>query len=206
MDLMFHVMRKSERLAILRMRPDGARAVFLPGRKTLAQAWPNYDPDLAALVNLWLDQRASKAVQGIAPGGDEYPRALAGALTHDRTFNLWAYVTPPAIFVSFNQVAHALGKNPIPALRAELEKRGLRFKDGNAPLPNATRILGEAADGLLLYPSQAADHLGISSKSASAVARRLGIAIRGRADVAITWGNLKRVRRVGPRKFELESG
>jgi len=204
-DVMFHVMKHGERLVIFRMGPDGSRSIFLPGRKTVEQAWPGYETRLAASLDLWFDDQGNRdKVRGVLPGEAAYPEALARELTQDWLLGVWAYVTPPAIFVSFNQIAYAVGHAPTAKFRDELQAK-MRFKDGRTLLPTVTRILGsEVANNLLLYPNQVANHLGVRPQSATRIIKRLGVAItRDDDSTLISWGNLQRIKRIGPHKFEL---
>ena len=122
---------------------------------------------------------------------------------------LWAYVTPLMVWVSFRQIALGLGRQPTLALRHEIESKGIQFTTNKGhyltSIETVSATLGvSVADRILLYPHQAADYLGVVPKVATRVMKRFGIAI-GRDDVAVVpWGKLRQVRRVGPRKFEVD--
>lgn len=205
---LFHVLKGSERIVIFRMSADGSHTLYLPGGKPVAQVWPLY-ADAKPYLEAWLSGLRGQDVDGIEPGSPEYPNALARNLTKNPFISMWAYVTPVALTVSFRQIAQALGRDPTPRLRHELEESGLRFtrtESGHfqADLATVTRILGSSvADRLLLLPHQIADVLGISAGAAADVIRRLGIAIDGRDVAAAEWGKVKRIRRAGPRRFDL---
>jgi hypothetical protein len=234
-EFFFHVMQGEQHAAVLRMKNDGAHEVFAPSHKVLA-AWPRYvaiAPHLAEWFGQDIRQEAVEHYEEIAPhlavwfkravgrelrdqarnvvkpGDDRYPRALAQALTGNSLLRLWAYVTPVTLFVSFRQVAQAMGREPVSALRQELDSQGLRFVQSDTlqyetSMEMVTRQLGQAvADRVLLYPRHIADFLGTTVGSASEIAREKGIALARGDMTVVTWSNLRRVKRTGPRKFEM---
>lgn len=209
--VMFHVMKRGEHIVIFRMKANGDRSVFLPAKKPIDQAWPAYDR-AAPYLEAWFkstNRDLRKRGQPVRAGDDEYPKMLAQALTRDDMLRLWAYVTPPTVNVSLRQIAQALGKKPGPALRQELETKGLHFTQADngsfeASLGAILRLLGQdTADRILLYPRHVADYLGVSHVGASQIVRRLGIALDREDTTVVEWGKLRRVKRTGPRKFEM---
>jgi hypothetical protein len=209
---LFHILKDREHLVILRMELDGQYMLYLPGNRSLEQTWPYY-PDARPYLDLWFSRYIGQPVGTLSPGDPEYPRQLAQILTQDPYLNMWAYVTPQVIRVSFRQIAQALGRDPKPTLRDELTQKGLRFERNEsghyqAPLGIVTRALGpQVADRLLLYPQQVAAFLGVTPGGAPDITRRLGLLLEGRGDIALVeWGRLRQVRRTGPRTFVLTEG
>ncbi len=56
------------------------------------------------------------------PGVEKYPRALADNLTRHPVLNLWAYVSSRELYISLHQIAGAMGREPAPQFREELQK------------------------------------------------------------------------------------
>ena len=85
----------------------------------------------------------------------------------------------------------------------------LGIKNGGryvAPLSKVQRALGpQVADRVLLNAGQVADFLGLSSPSASKLVRKHGLALsQGLAKAP--WGLVRRIRRMGRRRFWVPEG
>jgi hypothetical protein len=184
------------------------------GQDIRQEAVEHYEEEIAPHLALWLKRAAGRELRDparniVKPGDDRYPRALAQALTGNGLLRLWAYVTPVTLLVSFRQVATAYGREPTSAFRQELESQGLRFMQSDTQqyetsMEMVTRQLGQAvADRVLLYPRHIADFLGTAVGSASEIARAKNIALAREDTTVVTWGKLRRVKRTGPRKFEM---
>lgn len=208
----FHIMQSDSRVVALRMQADGTHDPVLNG-KPVEEAWPLYG-EAAPLVGAFFDQSIGRAFKSgrqiVRPGNGQYPRALAQALCANKSLRLWAYVSAVALWVSYRQVAAAmLLRAPTARLRQELETKGVRFSATphghyKAALGQVAQVLGEeVADDIYLYPRQAGEFLGLSSRAAAFQVSRLGIAAHREDMALVRWGLLRRVRRVGPRKFEV---
>jgi hypothetical protein len=183
-------------------------------------AAPYLDTWFSRHVGRKFNDHADNAIQ---PGDERYPRALASVFARDsmdtahRTkptsialLNLWAYVTPTTLSISFRQIAQVLAQEATAGLRQDLEAKGLRFttEDGSVYVTSiemTMKVLGsQIADGVTLYPRHIADFLGVAARGASDIARAQGIGFERTDGVTtVTWGNLRRVKRTGPRKFEM---
>jgi hypothetical protein len=213
---LFHVIKGGDRLVMFRMQPDGSRDLYLPSNRPVGEVWPCY-AEISPYLDVWFGRNvgrqfrpSKRAKRLVEPGSLEYPRMLAHALTRDPILKLWAYATPLVIWVSFHQIARALGRDRTAALRHEMAVKGLRFSrtpNGHyqAALGTVAHVLGpDVADRLLMYPRQIADFLGVSPGTAPDIVRRMDIALEGRRDMTVVeWGKLRQVRRTGPRRFEI---
>ena len=211
---LFRVMQRKQPVIIFRMEPDGTRMPALPVGKSLEETWPRYSA-VASYLDTWFAQMTGCELVDfgghiVFPGDGAYPKALALALSRSGMIKLWAYVTPAAVWVSFRQIALGFGRQPTLALRHEIESKGIQFTtDRGHYLTSIETVSGtlgvSIADRILLYPHQVAGFLGVVPKVATRMMKRFGIAL-GRDDVAVApWGKLRLVRRVGPRKFEVEA-
>lgn len=204
--VLFHVMLRQNHIVVFRFEADGTRTIFLPPGKSVEQVWPQYS-QVAPFLDVWFQQTA-----------DQFPHTdrrslgkMAAALTSEEYLHLWAYTTSIVIYVSVGQVAQAMGRRPssMSSFRQTLEQKGLSFVQATSskyvtPLGQVGRVLGQGiADGLLLYPHQIADYLGVSTGRASGIVKRLGIALERGSTTVAAWGRLRRVKRTGPRTFEV---
>jgi hypothetical protein len=145
----------------------------------------------------------------IRPGEAGYPRALAAAFSRFDIWHLWAYANVAWVWVSFRQVAYAMGRQPTAALRQKLAGKKLAFFRESqrryvTRIESVAEILGtEITDRILMYPYQAAKYLGVSRVAAPMIARRLGIALERDDVTVVPWGKLRRVQRLGPRTFKV---
>jgi len=208
---LFHVMDDDERIVIFSMDHDGNRTVFCPGGQAVDEIWPRY-AECKALLASWFDHHVGKVAASpyaeYIPSTPAYPRGLACALTHDSILSLWAYVTAPDILVSVAQATRALGGSRVAAERC-LEEAGV------SPKGNGTghRKLGvgdiqeafgrDTAGRIVLYSGQVADFLGVLPDSVPDIVKRLDMGLPDRSRVRVPWSKLRRVRRTGPRSFEL---
>jgi hypothetical protein len=183
-------------------------------------ALPYLDAWFSRNVGRKLNYGANNA---IAPGDKRYPRALASVFARDSIetargtkpmdvalIDLWAYATPTTLPISFRQIAQALAQEATAGLRQDLEAKGLRFtaEDGGAYITSiemATKVLGDrVADKATLYSRHIANFLGVAARGAPDIMRAQGIGFERTDGVTtVTWGDLRRVRRTGPRKFEM---
>jgi len=208
---LFHLMHQRHRLAALWMQPDGQHTPALADGQTVETAWPRYQETAVLFADFIAQVKGRELRYGrraIQPGSADYTRALAQALGKS-PLRLWAYVTPATVSVSFRQVALALLRAPTSALRHELETQGVIFAPTShghycVSLSLVTQKLGQpVADAVCLYPRQIGDFLGVRPEVATRLARTLGIAAH-RTDLALArWGDVRQVRRVGLRRFEL---
>ena len=211
---LFRVMERRHPVVVFRMELDGTHMPMLPAGKSLEEAWPEYAA-VASFLAAWFEQFIGENLIGeggrpVYPGDSLYPRTLAHDLTRSRMMKLWAYVTPIAVWVSFRQVAHALGRQPLPGLRQEMESKGIQFLPNYghylAALETVSDTLGASvADQIILYPHQVAGYLGVVPKVATRIVRRFGLAISRNDMTVVPWGRLRRLHRVGPRSFELSN-
>jgi hypothetical protein len=215
---LFHIMKHGKHVVIFKMAYNGDREVYAPGKAPLDKIWPAYS-ECIPYIDMWFSQNAGRDIASrhgtrcvISPGNKLYPYMLSQRMTRDQILRLWAYVTAPDISVSFGQVATAMGRQSDSSLREEMENRGLRFSTLPSSRKYVTTLAGvskslgsDIADRVLLYPHQAANFLGIRPDSASGVIKGLGIALSRDDMVVVEWAKLRRVRRVGPRKFEVNA-
>jgi hypothetical protein len=209
---LFHVMKDSQRVVIFSMDREGNRTVYCPGPRSVEDAWSRYSV-VKPYLDVWFDLHVGEVVSSpfaeFQPGAADYPCGLASALTYDSLLALWAYATTPDILVSLSQIARAIGIRRGEA-RKQLEKAGVTL-DGDGQdkyrsfkINDVRRAFGrEVADRIVLYSGQIADFLGASTSSVPNIVERLGIGIPGRTQVGVPWGTLRRVRRTGPRSFEV---
>ncbi|MCP4542437.1 MAG: hypothetical protein GY832_35385 [Chloroflexi bacterium] len=213
---LFHVRRGHKYIVVFSMLPDGSRSIYVLNKKNIDQAWPLYG-EAAGYLDMWFAQIAERGLYAssqrqdmIKPDSDRYPYALAQALTNCPFLSFWAYATRLHIYVSFHQVAQALGLNPTVALRENLGGKGLRFTRNSfghyrVGLGKVIHTLGpDIADRLLLYRQHVAHFLGVHPVSATKIIKRLDLDLKGRdGNMAVEWGNLRRVRRTSPRGFKV---
>jgi hypothetical protein len=212
MKKLFHVMKGSQRVVILAMDREGNYTVYCPGSGGGDDAWPHYSSSIRQHLGVWFDDHAGQVISSpfseaeFQPGTTKYPRALANALTYDSLLGLWAYVTTPNILVSPTQIARALGIKA-QMVTEQLGQVGAKL-NGDAPrnvgINTVKQVFGvETADRLVLFSGQIANFLGVYSESVPGIVERLGIGVLGRSRVGVLWGTLRRVRRTGPRSFEV---
>jgi hypothetical protein len=209
---LFHVMEDSQRVVIFSMDRAGNRSVYCPGPQGIDDAWPRYSV-VKPYLDVWFDLHIGEIVPSpfaeFQPGAADYPRGLASALTYDSLLTLWAYVTKLDILVSLRQVAGALGVRREEAGRLVKEAGIVLDEDDRDSyrgigINAIQRTFGaETTDRLVLYSGQIADFLGVQTTSVSNIVDRLGIKVPGRFQVGVSWGTLRRVRRTGPRSFEV---
>lgn len=208
---LFHVMDDDERIVIFSMDHDGNRTVYCPRGRAVDEFWPRYAKCKAVLAS-WFDQHVGTVVASpyaeYAPGTLNYPRGLACALTHDPFLSLWAYVTAPDILVSRAQVTRALGVARDKAERwlaeACISPKGNGTGHRELGVGDIQEAFGrDTAGRIVLYSGQVADFLGVLPKSVPDIVRRLDIGLPDRSRVRVPWRVLRRVKRTGPRSFEV---
>lgn len=210
----FRVLQGEELLVILEMDFHGNHTVLSAG-KSSAEQWPQWEP-IAPYWKLWFERwegqpcpPMGKRKQSVTPGMPDYPRVLAELLSSDKLLNLWAYVSPKDVFISLQQVAHAVNRPPDAELRADLVRRGITItQDGSSryrvPLAQIMRTFGvEVADRVLLRTGQIGEFLGLTSTATTLAVRRLGIGVARDGETLVAWGIVRRIRRTGPRTLEL---
>jgi len=208
--ILFRILRGRELLVAFRLRSGGRREVPVPKGKSVDDVWPRY-AEIEPYVQAWFEQNEGRIRGQLGDTVDEErcQRALAAAFTTDGLMKMWAYVTIAPLWVSFRQVALAMGREPTRRLREELAKRGLRFTQNDkgryaVMISEVPRVLGQpVTDRILLHPYQVANRLGISRRSVRGLVKRLGIDLGTGCTTLVPWGQLRLVRRVGPRKFEM---
>jgi len=210
-QVLFHVMDDDERVVVYSMDHDGGHRAYYPGRNDVNEMWPRYGR-YKPYLDSWFEEKLGSVVSSpyaeYHPGTSDYPRGLAAALTHDPVLSVWAYVTDPDILVSVEQVKRALG-----ACRKKteeyLDRAGVSPKrDGGGyrtlAIGDLKRAFGQDTAGrIVLYSGQIASFLGVSRRRVPGIVDRLGIGIPDRPNVGVPWSTLRRVRRTGPRSYEL---
>jgi hypothetical protein len=210
---LFHIYRDHSRLVVYLMDNWGRREVYLPGNQTLTRMWPKFT-EAQPYLDTWFDRHAGHTVTTrkrytTKPGDTNYPSRLAEALSCSPYLNLWAYATVRWIYVSFHQIALALGRKPSREVREQLQQQGVTFVtngSGNyeASLMHVERLLGpDFASRILLYPGQVAGFLGVTRHAVPDILRRLDIALERRSRTVVEWRSLRRVERVSRRGFRL---
>lgn len=205
-------MLERQHIVIWSMDWEGSYAVYSPGRDPDV-AWPRYNHH-EPFLTLWLSQRIGRSLSSpysdteIGPGSAEYPRVVALNLTHDPALDYWAYTTPEDIGVTLSQIARACGLERTTGVKRRIRERGLRVAEGGrgetVAMSDVRRCFGPTvSDQIVLYSGQVADFLGVRPESVPDIVRRLGVDIPGRSQVGVRWGMLRRVRRTGPRSFEV---
>jgi hypothetical protein len=211
-ETLFHVMLGSQHLVVWSMDREGNYAVYAQGRDPEA-AWPRYGRH-RPFLRQWMADRVGRSLSSpysdtdVHPGSAQYPRVLALNLTHDPALDYWAYVTPEDIRVTVSQLARAQGVENVGAVKERVQELGLRVRRtsrGDAvPMSEVQRHFGfSVGNHIVLYSGQVADFLGVRAESVPDIVRRLGIHVPGRRQVGVRWGHLRRVRRTGPRSFEV---
>lgn len=211
-QVLFHVLLDSLHVVIWSMDCEGGYAVYGADGNP-QEAWPHYGRHKPFLT-AWMGDHARRSLSSpyssevVDPGSAEYVRVLALCLTHDPALDYWAYTTPEDILVSCSQVARAQGLERTEDVKERVRQLGLcvsRGGRGDAIRMTDVRVhLGASvADHIVLYSGQIADFLGVRPESVPDIVDRLGIRVPGRSQVGVRWGRLRRVRRTGPRSFEV---
>jgi hypothetical protein len=209
---LMHVLQEEKRIVVFQMTMDGSHEVFSLG-KPVTVVFPAY-AEAEPVLTAWLSQHIGRILHPwpnshpVKPGDPGYVRALGQVLSRDSLLGLWAYVTAASLQVSQSQLAAALGRESGPALRAEMEKRGLRFVTGPTgylvDLGAVTRVLGsDVADRILLRRYQIASILGVSRQSVGRILCTLGLVRPGTGTSVVPWRSVRQIRRAGPRTFLL---
>jgi hypothetical protein len=217
-EFLFRVLSGRDIIIILLLGPEGVFRPFLPARKTLEEVYPRY-AGVQPYLEIWQKKVVGTPIRVGNPrchevevGSPEYPRALAEDLTRHPILNLWAYVSPRELYISLHQLAGAMGREPTPQFREELQEKqiqilvdpGGRYR---VTLGQVMKVYGiSSTDRILMRAGQSADFLGINVNSVSEVMRRFDLALDRDGEMLVEWGKLRRLRRVGPRKFEYNPG